>query len=362
MQQQFTMCDFSKLFTQYVNRIGTKYSQLAHETQISRHTLYRWRDGKCQQPDKTKLRRCFKPLQLSEEEADQLLLAAGYSPDNLPVSLFPKTIFKEAPLSPFVVGPPITQPQQFYGRKREVRHILKLWQHFPLPNVAVFGEHRSGKTSLLHYLKHQLQNDLTPQNTAKLFSSYRIILIDFKDARMQQPSGLLHYLLRQLHLPTPEPCHLIHFAEVIESHPLNKPTLILMDDIDIGLATEALDQTFWWGLYNFMNSTVGKVAFLLTAHISSIQLLQEKAKTLSFFNTFVHHFTLGPLTPEEANALLDSSPLPFTIKDKNWILKQSGYWPALLQLLCERRLIALEEEDYSEVWKDVYYRAEDVKP
>ncbi|MDY6991044.1 MAG: ATP-binding protein [Pseudomonadota bacterium] len=350
MQQRSTLCDFAQLFTQYVARSGAKYSELAQKTQISRHTLYRWRDGKCRQPDKARLRRCFKPLQLTEEEANKLLLAAGYSPDNLFPALFQQALpSKEEPLSPFVVGPPITQPQQFYGRQQETRRILKLWQQFPLSNVAVFGQQRSGKTSFLYYLRHQLHSCWIQLPKTSL--NYRIILIDFKDARMQYPTSLLAYLLKQLHLPVPEPCHLLNFAETVDNQPLDKPTIILMDDIDVGLNAKALDQTFWWGLYHFMNNMAGRVAFLLTAHPDSSQLLQEKAKTLSFFNTFSHHLTLGPLIPEEAEALIERAPLAFSAKDKAWIMKHSGHWPALLQILCERRLNALEEGDDSDTWK-----------
>ena len=52
-----------------------------------------------------------------------------------------------------LVCPPIIAPRQFFGRERELKRIFGLWQRFPLQHVAVLGAKRSGKTSLLHFLK-----------------------------------------------------------------------------------------------------------------------------------------------------------------------------------------------------------------
>ena len=53
----------------------------------------------------------------------------------------------------------------------------------------------------------------------------------------------------------------------------------------------------------------------------------------------------------EALALITSSPQNFDNKDIDWILAQSGRWPALLQILCHSRLTALEENRHDESWK-----------
>jgi hypothetical protein len=56
-------------------------------------------------------------------------------------------------LAPFVVGPPVTHPRQFYGRAHELARIFALWRHAPLQHAVVLGPRRSGKTSLLYCLK-----------------------------------------------------------------------------------------------------------------------------------------------------------------------------------------------------------------
>ena len=60
---------------------------------------------------------------------------------------------------------------------------------------------------------------------------------------------------------------------------------------------------------------------------------------------------LGPLTSDEARALIAVSPRPFAPDDSDWILAQSQGWPVLVQLLCQTRLAALEEELSGEGWK-----------
>jgi hypothetical protein len=103
-------------------------------------------------------------------------------------------------LVPFVIGPPIVHPRQFFGREYELRRIFGLLKHFPLQNAAIIGPQRSGKTSLLHYLKHITVTSpaqLRPgQRTGWLSDprQYAWIFVDFQDARMRS----LEFLLRTL--------------------------------------------------------------------------------------------------------------------------------------------------------------------
>ncbi len=54
--------------------------------------------------------------------------------------------------SPFIGGPPITNPRQFFGREKELRRLFGLIKRLPLQNAAIIGPRRAGKTSLLYYL------------------------------------------------------------------------------------------------------------------------------------------------------------------------------------------------------------------
>jgi hypothetical protein len=292
---------------------------------------------------------------LNQSEFEQFLQSAGHSE---PIGLS-HTLFHVEELAPFIVGPPITHPRQFFGREQTLKRIFGLWQRFPLQNIAVTGLHRSGKTSLLHYLASittASPTQLRPGQRTDWLSqpeSYQWVFVDFQDARMGRKERLLGYLLTRLNLPVPEPCELNSFMDVV-SHHLQTPAIILMDEIGAGLASPELDQQFWWSLRSLgSNYTEGKLGFLLTAHETPALLANEYGKPSPFFNIFGHALKLGPLSDSEARELIASSPKPFSPAEVAWILAQSGRWPALLQILCDTRLTALEEDQFDDSWREV---------
>jgi TIR domain-containing protein len=177
--------------------------------------------------------------------------------------------------SPFIVGPPITHPRYFFGRERELKRLFGLWRGLPLQNAAIIGPRRSGKTSLLWYIKtitttppEQLRpgqrRDWLPQS-----QRYRWIFVDFQDPRLHHREGLLRYLLNSLDIPLPTPCDLDHFIDVT-SRRLRTPTVILLDEIGVALRRcPELDNDFWEGLRSLaINQVEGNLAFVMAAHES----------------------------------------------------------------------------------------------
>jgi hypothetical protein len=260
-------------------------------------------------------------------------------------------------LGPFVVGPPITHPRHFFGREYELKRIFGLWRRFPLQNVAIIGRKRSGKTSLLHYLKNITttpSDRLRPGQRADWLpqpEQYRWVFVDFQDVRMGRRESLLRYLLTSLALPIPEPCDLENFIDIVSDR-LRSPAIILLDEISAALLSSELDQAFWGSLRSLgSNLTGGNLAFLLASHESPMELAQEQGKPSPFFNIFGHTFTLGPLLEAEAHELIASSPQPFAASEAAWISDQSQGWPCLLQALCHARLTALEYGESGDAWQ-----------
>jgi len=294
---------------------------------------------------------------LDRNELEGFLSSAGHpNPASLCDKLFPIVALEE--LAPFVVGPPITHPRQFFGREGELKRIFGLWERFPLQNVAVIGMQRSGKTSLLHYLANittATSTQLRPgQRTDWLLQPerYQWVFVDFQNPRMCIRETLVHYLLTSLNMPLPDVYDLNSFIEVV-SHHLKRPTIVLMDEIGTGIASPELDQQFWWSLRSLgSNYTEGKLGFVLTAHKTPSILAHALDKPSPFFNIFGHTLKLGPLSEAEARELVASSPQPFDLDDEEWILAQSGRWPALLQILCHSRLAALEEGQKGRAWRE----------
>lgn len=261
--------------------------------------------------------------------------------------------------NPFIAGPPITRPAQFFGRERELKRLFNLLKRLPLQNAALVGPRRSGKTSLLHYLRAittAVPNQLRPAQRADWLPApqqYRWVFVDFQDPRLGGRRALLHHLLTQMALPAPDACDLEQFLDIVSDN-LQRPTVVLLDEIGVALARyPELDDAFWESLRSLATNQVGgALAFVLAASEAPELLAQHQGMGSPFFNIFGYTAHLGPLTDDEAQELIASSPIPFTAADVVWILAQSGRWPMPLQILCRERLLTLEEGDLGDAWRE----------
>src|SRR4029079_694800 len=94
-----------------------------------------------------------------------------------------------------------------------------------------------------------------------------------------------------------------------------------------------------------------RLGFVLTSQQAPAQQAREYEKPSPFFNIF-QRMDLGPLTADAARELVESSPRPFAAADVEWILEQSGCWPALVQILCSGHLEALELGLTDSAWRE----------
>lgn len=272
--------------------------------------------------------------------------------------------YKETPKSNieesiFITGKPIIHPQKFFGRHKELKRIFNLLKRYPLQNAAIIGKKRSGKTSLLHYLK---KITTTPPSQLRLGQkydwlphpeNYQWVFMDLQDARIQSREGFLKQILESLQMQVPTPCDLDNFMDVV-SDKLSSPTVILLDEIGVGLQRcPELDDTFWESLRSLAtNQTRGNLAFILATTESPRELAQNTGHSSPFFNIFGYIAYLEAFTEAEARELIASSPIAFPETDIEWILKESQCWPFVLQILCSERLFSLEEGESDKTWRE----------
>ncbi|MCP4696063.1 MAG: hypothetical protein GY862_04330, partial [Gammaproteobacteria bacterium] len=88
---------------------------------------------------------------------------------------------------------------------------------------------RSGKTSLLKYLKNIArapQEDLRPDQPQGwgdwMPRDFQFALVDFQAAGMREEQSLLRNILKQLNFQAPEPCDLIQFSDILDER-ISKP-------------------------------------------------------------------------------------------------------------------------------------------
>lgn len=256
-------------------------------------------------------------------------------------------------LAAFNTGIPIAHPACFFGRTRELTRCFALLKRRPLQNIAIIGKRRSGKTSLLKQLASLTTtppDQLRPQQPSDWLpqaAHYRWIFVDFQDARFATREGFLYYLLKALDIAFEGTVNLAIFMELVSEN-LHQPTLILLDEIGVGLQRcPDLDDMFWDSLRSLAtNQTGGNLAFIISSRLPPTQLAYSTGHSSPFFNIFGYATTLGPLSDGEAEELIASSPMRFSAADVDWILENSEGWPFLLQILCTVRLIALEQRDH----------------
>ena len=243
-------------------------------------------------------------------------------------------------MNPFVVGPPIQDPKQFYGRQQELTQVFTPLNRLPLQHTAVIGPRRSGKSSFLNHirticytkssaLRSDQKNDwLTHPN------AYRWVYVDFQDPRTHTLERLLASILGQVIEYGPNACQLDQFMDLFIPV-LDRPLIFLMDEIDAALIAEGLPVELWWGLRSLMNSfSDGNIAFIISSHRKPAELAEERGKSSPFFNIF-QLLTLGPFKESEAKAYLNDLPFEIEESDRNWILNKSHRWPIILQHLSQ---------------------------
>ncbi len=74
--------------------------------------------------------------------------------------------------NPFVLGKPIKDPQDFYGREHELRELFESVRN--MQPVALVGEHRCGNTSILYMMMHPEVREryLGPNSDAELLFAF----------------------------------------------------------------------------------------------------------------------------------------------------------------------------------------------
>jgi len=181
---------------------------------------------------------------------------------------------------------------------------------------------------------------------------FRWIFIDFQDSRMSNLRRLLTFILQGLDLNVSEPCTLNKFMDAIEKSRFRLPTIIVMDEIDIGLAAPELDQRFWWNLRSLISDFGnGNIAFLVASHTPSLKIGANAKVTHPFFDLFTQ-IDLGPFREPEAREFIHSIQCEFSSIDIEWLLTHSKLWPALLQILCQMKYHSYKSDKKNHKWRE----------
>ncbi len=238
----------------------------------------------------------------------------------------------------------VSSQSPFIGRAREIRRILSRVADGG-HSVAITGEPRMGKTSLLLHLQSQIPTLLAeePQQW----------LLGYLDAQTFgasfTPEQFWHAALAPLlpHLPanptlskTYQTAQADNFGafglERLLAHmqQANLRLVLLLDEFDNLLGLPSLHKAEFYGGLRSLASRYASLA-LVTASRQPLEALNETTREYSklgspYFN-FMTPIVLGALEKKDALQLLKAGETPFSPDDREFLLHIAGGHPSLLQ-------------------------------
>ncbi len=158
----------------------------------------------------------------------------------------------EAPSNPYVAGDPVGKHPSFVGREDVLRKVLRVLHHPDQNAVTLYGQRRTGKTSILQYLEVHLPEE----------GPYRPVYFDLMSygaaplPRLLQ--GLAQTIAGVLNLPPPDldPDPETAFGttwlpQALEALPAGHCLVLLMDEFDV-LADREIDQRRKRAFFGYM--------------------------------------------------------------------------------------------------------------
>lgn len=259
--------------------------------------------------------------------------------------------------NPFTFGNPITEPDRFFGRRREVEQVFSRLRNPEHESSSIVGGRRVGKTSLLKYLAHpdvRRRFDLDPERY--IFIYVDLQLLD----QSTDPQRLWKRLLGQMdrHCRNAEVKILLkelRQAEFIDNFILadlfdvvdeqDQHIVFLLDEFENVTENVNFDTSFFYGLRAL--AIQSNLSMVTSSHHELIELTHSEAiRSSPFFNIFAN-FYLGLLSAADARQLIASnlsgSDVSFSDEEIETVFRIAGTYPFFLQAACAALFAAYQQ-------------------
>jgi len=239
--------------------------------------------------------------------------------------------------NPYLNRVMIKNPDEFFGRKGEVRRIYSRLDAARPQSVSVVGERKIGKSSLLNFVYHRANRRQFMRN----FEDSVFVYLDFQSKLDYDIEMFIDFLFNMFtfecgdkHDYTARDKSLDQLGEVVaELDGEGKRIVILMDEFEVITRNKRFDESFFAFLRSLANSY--KVAYVT----SSCEDLQEMCHNKDiadspFFNIF-SNLPLRPFERAEARELItvpsERAGVPLEAYADR-ILEVAGCFPLFLQV------------------------------
>ena len=248
-------------------------------------------------------------------------------------------------VNPFTFGNPVRDPDQFYGREREMRQIVGRLLSSAFESTSVVGERRIGKTSLLTHLAHpQIATELglTPDR-------YTVVYVDFQGCTDITPVRFWSRVLRKVARALADEELAALAKETMSRTEIDQYDLedLFMEIEDRGLRLVLLMDEFEYVTQNpnfGLDFFAGLRALAIHCPLALITATREELVDLChsdaikgspFFNIFASVF-LRPFSPEEVAALIEgeltAASVTFSESEKSYIGEIAGGHPIFVKM------------------------------
>lgn len=247
-------------------------------------------------------------------------------------------------LNPYTVGPPISDPQKFFGRETIIQQILNGIHN---NHYIVFGERRIGKTSLLHQIRFHLE---FPSQEDKVYVFFPI----YANLQGRLAEDFFHFLMGQIADSLSKPGELkLRYRNGLpyNDQDFEDDLEVILDHlrtqypgriIRIVLLLDEMDQfvKYGQGLHNrfrgiFQTPTGGQLKMVMSG--VNIQRVR-RAQTSPWYN-MMNEIEIRPLSVDSARRLVIEPVLGYYKYDEDAleaILTFSDLKPQEIQWLCSK--------------------------
>jgi Cdc6-like AAA superfamily ATPase len=251
-------------------------------------------------------------------------------------------------VNPFTYGNPISDPERFIGRQREVDQVFSRLRNAEAESSSLVGERRMGKTSLLTYLAHpdvRRRYGLDPDRYLFIYADLEMV------DTTTTPSRLAQRLLRQLARQCPDAevkqlAEQMRQSENIDNFALadlfdtvdqkNLHVVFLLDEFENVTSNASFGPDFFYGLRSL--AIQHNLSLVTSSRRELIDLCHSEAiRSSPFFNIFAN-INVRLFSEDEARQLISAALAPtgvsFTDAEIETLFRIAGLHPYFLQAAC----------------------------